>query len=96
MKRRIIAIFLTLTLLTLCVTEDPEAGQTEVDIEFASGYRVDHLDWNIAGNAAGTNPTILSELTWNDLGAPQISLGTKALINRRLYLRGSLSSGRIL
>jgi hypothetical protein len=96
MKRRIVAILLTLTLSTLCVIEDPEAGQMEVDIEYASGYRVDHLDWNIAGNEAGTNPTILSEVTWNDLGAIQVSLGTKALINRSIYLRGSLGSGRVL
>ncbi|TAF15780.1 MAG: hypothetical protein EAZ74_00990 [Alphaproteobacteria bacterium] len=32
-----------------------------------TGYRVDELDWNIAGNLGGANPNILSELTWRKL-----------------------------
>lgn len=34
---------------------------------FGTGFRQDNLDWNIAGNSAGTNPNILSELKWTQI-----------------------------
>lgn len=59
------------------------------------GYRHDDLDWNIAGDASGNNPTILSELTWEDLGIFQLTASASAVFPS-IYLRGSLSYGWIL
>ncbi|MBI5897293.1 MAG: hypothetical protein HZB24_15250 [Desulfobacterales bacterium] len=64
------------------------------------GLRFDEMDWNIAGNAAGTNPNILSELSWSDLESQQLSLGAKAQVGRHFYGRGHVNyawieSGRV-
>ncbi|MBN1141974.1 MAG: TonB-dependent receptor [Deltaproteobacteria bacterium] len=39
----------------------------ETQLKFSEGLRSDGLDWNIAGTMAGTNPNILSELTWENV-----------------------------
>ncbi len=44
----------------------------DIKLDLGAGYRVDQLQWSIAGNNAGTNPNILSELTWDDLKVFQI------------------------
>jgi hypothetical protein len=71
-----------------------------VDLDLSAGYRVDQLDWNIAGNTAGTNPDILSELTWDDLESYQVTArGRIIMSNRRSpvagMIRGSISYGEI-
>ena len=48
-------------------------GVAGMDLDLSAGYRVDQLDWNIAGNIAGTSPNILSELTWEDLESYQVT-----------------------
>lgn len=60
------------------------------------GYRVDDIDFNIAGDIAGNNPNILSELTWNDLEIFQIKLSNQTIIRDLFYLRGSFGYGWIL
>lgn len=51
-------------------------GLTSKEADFraslTAGYRIDELDWNIAGTAAGTSPNIISELTWKDLESRQL------------------------
>ncbi len=42
------------------------------EFDLVTGYRQDRVQWSIAGNSAGTNPNILSELTWDDLRIFQI------------------------
>ena len=67
-----------------------------------AGYRIDQLDWNIAGNNAGTNPNILSELTWKDLEIyqvqfkPSVTLGNSHRGGVRYHLRGMLGWGSIV
>jgi len=74
------------------------AGRPELDIDFhvAAGYRVDNLNWNIAGMSDGTRPNILSELTWSDITSFQLAGQVKALFSERIYFRGSLQGGPIL
>jgi len=60
------------------------------------GYRVDDIDFNIAGDITGSNPNILSELTWSDLEIFQIKLSNKTIIRDLFYLRGSFGYGWIL
>jgi hypothetical protein len=68
--------------------------------DLSAGYRVDQLDWNIAGSIDGTNPDILSELTWEDLESYQVTgRGRVLMSNRRSpvngVLRGAFSYGEI-
>jgi hypothetical protein len=66
-------------------------NKSEIDIAVLNSVRVDELQWSIAGNAAGSDPDIRSELTWSDVHSHQISVHGRALVNRRAYLRGELS-----
>ena len=96
MKRQLIVVLLTGILSTFCLTGNLTAAEFEGDLELITGYRVDDLDWNIAGNASGTSPNIVSELTWRDLESFQLKLGGKGTINRVFYLRGSAAFGWVL
>jgi hypothetical protein len=60
------------------------------------GYRTDTLDWNIAGTSEGTDPNVLSELTWEDLVIHQFSLGVRILKEKSLYLKGAFDYGWIV
>lgn len=71
-----------------------------MDIGVHAGYRVDKLDWNIAGNAAGRDPNILSELNWKDLKIWQVGGSAKIavandIVDYRTYIRASLDYGWI-
>lgn len=70
------------------------------DLDLTAGYRVDQLDWNIAGDINGGSPNILSELTWEDLKSYQVSARGKAvMVNPRFpfggTVRGAFSYGDI-
>jgi len=55
------------------------------DIDVSTGLRNDNLDWNKAGDIEGNNPTVLSELKWNDLEIWQLGLDTKFEVSRNDY-----------
>lgn len=61
------------------------------NVTLALGLRWDDLDWNIAGNAAGSRPNILSELTWSDIESYQLSLSAQAQVGRHFYSRGHVN-----
>ncbi len=71
-----------------------------LDLEISAGYRIDRLDWTIAGG----NPkfvNILSELSWDDLRIHQYKMGGRLTIplDRRpytVYVRGAASYGKIV
>jgi len=70
------------------------------DLDVTGGYRVDQLDWNIAGDVDGQNPDVLSELTWQDLESYQVSAqGRLVMANNRFpfggVVRGGFSYGDI-
>jgi hypothetical protein len=96
MKIRLSVCLLAVVLSTICLIGDLKAVEVEGDLELLNGYRVDDLDWNIAGNLTGTSPNIVSELTWRDLESYQLKLGGKGTINRVFYLRGSAAFGWVL
>ena len=75
---------------------DSSTGKT-TSIEFllSTGYRRDDLDWNIAGNKNGSNPNVLSELTWEDLEIYQIKLQNKIILPGLAYIRAALNYGWI-
>ncbi|NOY61590.1 MAG: hypothetical protein GXP10_00305 [Gammaproteobacteria bacterium] len=58
------------------------------------GYREDTFKWNKAGNNAGTDPNILSELSWDNLSITQFKIGGDLLLDERLYIRASVSLGK--
>jgi hypothetical protein len=78
----------------------PEATGADLELGINAGVRLDRLDWTIAGNLAGSNPNILSELTWKDLEIFQVGVDGRLITgkNRRagFYLRGHLDYGWIL
>lgn len=65
-----------------------------------SGLRLDQIDWNIAGNLAGKDPNVLSELVWKDLEIRQLGLTAKLAVGNeiadyRTYIRGTVDYGWI-
>jgi len=95
MKKRLPLFVLVLSLSLIFAAANARGAEIKSAIELSNGYRVDQLDWNIAGNLAGTNPNVLSELTWRDIEIYQVNLGLKALINEGFYVRGALGYGWI-
>lgn len=77
---------------------DIEKTDSQAVIQLYAGfnYRTDELNWNIAGNLDGTSPNILSELTWEELGIYELSVGFSALVKQSVYFRGYLNYGRII
>ncbi len=80
----------------------PAGAQAETDnrwIESAfylsTGYRVDELSWNIAGNRRGSDPTVLSELDWTDVESLTLSVVNRTLIKDRIYLKAHLDCGLV-
>ena len=66
-------------------------NKSEIDLAVFNSVRIDDLQWSIAGNSAGTNPDIRSELTWSDVHSQQVTFAGRALYNRMVYLRGELN-----
>jgi hypothetical protein len=62
----------------------------------SAGYRTDTLNWHIAGNLQGTDPNVLSELTWSDLKIYQLKLANRTVIKNHVYLRGHLDFGAVI
>jgi hypothetical protein len=82
---------------TTAAVQTPTGTGLPLEFKFTAtgGYRVDDLDWNIAGDTSGNNPNILSELTWDDIESYQVKLEGRMVWPRRIALRGSLAYGWI-
>jgi hypothetical protein len=80
---------------TGAATPAPKKTRLAPETEFTvtGGYRVDDLDWNIAGDINGNNPNIISELTWDDLESYQLKLQGRLVWPNLIALRGSLAYG---
>ncbi len=65
----------------------------ETEFIVTGGYRVDDLDWNIAGDITGQNPNIISELTWDDLESYQLKFQGGLVWPNLIALRGSFAYG---
>ena len=67
----------------------------QTEFLLSTGYRVDDIDWNIAGDINGNNPNIISELEWEGLESFQLKIANKTVLNQLFLLRGSLAYGWI-
>src|SRR4030042_680600 len=93
MAKRTPLILLISSVACLYGIQPVEPAEIKTDISLSTGYRVDDLSWNIAGNLYGSNPNVLSDLTWSDLETLQATVSGRALVNEWLYLRGSFGYG---
>jgi hypothetical protein len=71
-------------------------GLSHYNIIVGADYRRAQLDWNIAGNNAGTNPNVLSELTWRDLEIAQVSAVAQAILGDHVVVQGSGDYGQVM
>ncbi len=67
----------------------------ETEFTLSAGYRVDDLDWNIAGDINGNNPNVLSELTWDDVEIYQLKFQGSVVWPNIIAFRGYASYGWI-
>lgn len=107
-----LACLIALSLWFACWAAGVEAGDDAVPAKPAAGprpellsqlewtagygYRMDEFNWHIAGSMNGTNPDILSELTWRDLSVHQLRVGMRLQRASGLYLRSHLHCGTIV
>jgi hypothetical protein len=68
----------------------------KMELTTGLGVRCDRLDWNIAGQRDGSNPNILSELSWDNLKIREISAGVRTTFSSNVYLQGSMNFGLIV
>ncbi|MFH1359833.1 MAG: hypothetical protein ABIJ41_02215 [Candidatus Omnitrophota bacterium] len=61
----------------------------ETNLNVSSGYRMDDFNWNIAGDSAGANPNVLSELKWKDLDLYQVKATGDLVFFDHFVLEGS-------
>ena len=71
-------------------------GVSHLDLTLGADYRRAQLDWNIAGDIAGNNPNVLSELIWRDMEIAQLSAAVQANLGVHLVLQGSGAYGYIM
>ena len=71
----------------------PDMTPKQSKFILSTGYRVDDLDWNIAGDITGENPNVLSELIWSDLEIYQVKIANVSMIPKIFYFRGALAYG---
>ncbi|MBI5885098.1 MAG: TonB-dependent receptor [Deltaproteobacteria bacterium] len=96
MKKLILSLSIVMAFSSYCRAAAPE---DKASVALTVGSRKDNLDWNIAGNSAGTNPNVLSELQWNDLGIYQVKVAGKVVFEadggkgEGYYLRGFMDYG---
>jgi len=76
---------IVLSVALVCPCWQAQADEAQWDLNLGTGYRVDRLDWSIAGN--GVN--ILSELTWKDVASYQLQTDSRLTVNHvRLRFQG--------
>jgi hypothetical protein len=76
--------------------DDALLNRIAASVNLSAGYRTDRLNWHIAGNVQGNDPTILSELTWSNLKIYQLKLANRTVIRDRFYLRGEFAYGTVV
>ncbi len=91
---RCIALFLTVMIFS--VTAVNAFAFKKNTFSVSSGYRLDNLDWNIAGDINGNNPNIISELTWSELEIIQVKIQGTFIFKNNFFLRSSFDYGEIL
>jgi len=73
-----------------------------IDLKLKIGQRSDQFDWSIAGHFDGTDPNVLSELTWDRLDIYQLQISTDLLFDAsgrthyQYLLRGLFGLGKII
>lgn len=91
MKKRLQAV----SVLVLALMAPSGAYALSSDFSLGAGYRSDKLDWNIAGDTNGSNPNILSELTWDSLKIFELKAVYRTDLSEKNYIRGSFGYGFI-
>lgn len=65
--------------------------QKKVELNLFTGYDRQDLTWSIAGNQAGQNPNIYSELKWKKFGGQSLAAALQWTVWNKIALTGSYS-----
>jgi outer membrane protein Pom len=91
LKRPVALLSVCLGALSWCEAAASVEGRGQLDL----GYRFGQFGWSIAGTPQGTDPNVLSELEWTELGVVQLGLSGDFVLERHLWLGASLTTGSI-
>jgi len=71
-------------------------GLPRFEMSLGADYRLAKFDWSIAGDLAGANPNVLSELTWRDLEIPQVNAVARVGFGDNVVLQAYGDYGQII
>lgn len=73
-------------------------GQTDdkLVVKGTAGFRLENMDWSIAGNLQGSNPNIKSELKWTDLVIADFSVSGHYQFGNRFSVEAGGSFGKTI
>lgn len=83
-------------IVSLFASSPTFAASSSVEYGIGFGMRQDDLRWNIAGQLDGTNPNILSELTWTDVNSIQINGFMELYLKYNLVMFADAAIGTIV
>ena len=92
MQQRILSsilLFLTTPIISFA------SALVESETSIGSQYRIDNLDWNIAGGPNGESPNVLSELKWRDINSFQVTFAADLTFDSGFYITTGLARGFI-
>ncbi|MBB6237679.1 outer membrane protease [Pedobacter sp. AK013] len=84
-KQFLACLTLVLSCKVACAQDSPYKWNVKPYISLQQSK----FDWSIAGNAAGANPNILSELIWKNLKGPGFGLDIKYNITNRFSIKAT-------
>lgn len=79
-------------LFALCFTNK---SFTQVNLSANSGFFTQNFNWSVAGNYAGQNPNIYSELIWKKIKGVSFGMDADYQIHKKYFLSGMFRFGSI-
>ena len=103
-KWRSISVFFLILHILACLWVHPACAEAVRDygLSLGAGYRIDDIDWSIAGYSDGEYINILSELTWSDIEIYQVNMNAHICVGSQdparagAYFRGHVGYGWIV
>ncbi|TDS12951.1 omptin family outer membrane protease [Sphingobacterium paludis] len=87
--------FVVLLLTLLIYNASAQQRMTNFFVAPRIGWAQEKLNWNIAGDEQGNNPSVLSELIWEELRGPAFEIASGIELLPNLSIRGQLAYQRI-
>ena len=73
----------------------PNEAFSQLNVAASYGFFTQNFSWSVAGNYAGQNPNIYSELSWDKIKGEVFSINGEYRLHKKFLLNGSFQYGNI-